>query len=289
VKFLAALVEVGALNPSIIISTAALILGLNQPNPGNHIIRVQRPKRAEERREIVGNPGDFFRVSLVCALMTSALPALLLHFNGERGEYVASGIQRIVSWVQLFCLIRAPIPAYIALDIADLLERYQASEFQRFIETFERLDQISSIAAYMADQKFFVFEDLGPYGVPIVQTTLGQRVEQNRPRIDVLELDEESSETDDEAESEAAFRREMDELKEQLEQERKAQTLNSVGRKIAFPIELLKPNQESQNGAMPKMTTLAPPAEFQVTVPKGSKSETMVFKWPAPSVGGCTC
>jgi hypothetical protein len=96
------------------------------------------------------------------------------------------------------------------------------------------------------------------------------------PSRGLKKRDDDSSDDDEDAdaESEAAFKRELDDVKEQFEQDRKARPLNPSARKIAVPIELLTADPPK---TMPKMTALAPPAEFTVIVPKGNKSETITF------------
>jgi hypothetical protein len=250
VQFLAQLIDAGVLPFAVGFDVCCLILGLGQQNPSLFVIRVER-----KGHHIAIGASDFFKATLVCAL----LDALVLYIS-ENPDIQDYAINLLV-WLQLFCIVRSPIPPVVAFQVGDLVDRFEAQK------VFAREMRFESIEAF----KRFDFSRWDFSGRPYAMQELGDQARPARkivPPPPVSDDEDYDSDNDDE-DREAAFERELAELKEEFDEESRAQ--GQVSSKITLPVELL--GTEPVAKPIATMTRFGPPKDFQVVVAKGRKNE----------------
>jgi hypothetical protein len=261
VRFVAELCAAELMPLKVVFDTCQLILSLGYQSPTMFLIKVEGPRAPR----ITVKPADWFRVELVCCLLDTVCPALV---HGQPVVDIAQ-VQHVLVWLQLFCLIRAPIPSSVAFRVDELLTLYDREKIEGTIrlDTKELMKDFTGKGAQRQEYK-------SPYtAVPAKPPPL-QIVRATKPVKKPTEEEEYDSDPEGD-DSEKHFLRELAEFKEELEQEKQA----TNRKKIATPMfELLK----TDGGQRPslRMTPNGPPPEFQVVIPKGNKSETIAFVLP---------
>lgn len=259
IRFFAELVLTQHLSINLAVSMINLILNLNQPNPSSFLIKI-----SGRSLKINSTQADFFKVKLICSLLTTLIPIIKQIYPNQKDDMFMY-FRFIFQHLQLFCLIRAPIPPTTAFDMSDL---FDACDLEH-VPSALRYDTIEEIRQAIGNRKFspnspFAYSQISSSQPP-------KRVVSN---YENSSSDEESEDEFDEI-GEAKFLKDLNDLKEQFAQEKKAQSATT--RKINIPIDLMRGDPNSTT-SLPKMTCLAPPPEFTIITHRNNKNETITIR-----------
>ncbi|OHT13675.1 MIF4G domain containing protein [Tritrichomonas foetus] len=288
VRFLAELANQNLINYLICIQTALLILSLKMPNPSNYMIQVKG-------RTCPLKMSDFFKARLVCEMIDSLMPTLKKHcqkphdnqqqtpvqspqqqqqqkmnmnHNNNYDSHLVQSFSNILLHLQLFCLIRSPVPPQTAFEISDLLDKLEFFN----IDGTRRYETIQDefLRSTVKQIRFFT---TSPFAINQAPSQVPSRSTSYK-----ASSSEDSSSDEEIDESEALFAKKLNEIKEEFRAQEKAQ--NQKKRDITIPINLMaKVGTEKTNlSDSEKMTPFGPPADFNIVVPKGDRTTTLSFK-----------
>lgn len=286
VRFLSELVNSRVISYDVALSTATQILSLSMPKPSNYLIVVEG--RKSHRIQI--NQSDFFKVKMVCELIDALLPSLKKYCSKknttdrrkqDRFSYTpgkddskdfdikfTQNYSDVLFHLQLFCLIRNPIPTQTAFDISDLFDKLEFNQ----IENTDRYESLTD-EKLRERAKNCKFTSFSLYEISPHQSNLQTVKKIETP---ASSSDESSESVDDSDPDEELFRKELNEVKEEFRQEAKAQNPN-VKRQIPIPVDLLLSSPAKQLDESEKMTPHGPPIDFNIAIPKGDKTVILSF------------
>jgi hypothetical protein len=257
VRFLAELVVAEVLPFQIAIDVCRLILGLGQPNPSSYLIKVEG-SNVKRKLQIEYSHADFFKAEMICAILEVLVPCI------KTGPNLAELAYPIVVWLQLFVLVRAPIPPITCFRIGDLIDNL---EYQKVFQLPIRYDTIEEL------------KQVHPAQWPLLQTSNPYEMDKVPPRTTStkrtttmpMESDDESYDSENDQQCEAAFLAELAEFKQEMEHE----SVPDRNRRVVVPLELL--NTTNPPKPVERQERHGPPREFQFVVEKGKKTETIVI------------
>ncbi|KAH0789735.1 regulator of nonsense transcripts 2 [Histomonas meleagridis] len=268
IRFLAELIIQQVIPLEVAFTTITLILSLNQPDPLTYLISINNKYKC-----VQPNTNDFFKVKLVCELLSSLIGVICKSLKDYNIQMM---VQQVFYHLQIFCLIRTPIPSETAFNVSDVIELYERKyNNNNQLNTSYKVKQIESINETVrselnnANVKFITYS---PYTIKpsMVKTQVSHQVNFNLSDDDSDNESESENEFDEVGEKN--FLRELNEFKEEFQKNKKQP------KDITIPIELLS-NSNVQLGPEDKMTIYGPPANFNVCVPhKGNSSHIISFK-----------
>lgn len=274
IRFLGNLIISQVIPLYIAFQTIQLILSLDQPNPSNSLIKINN-----KFKYIKPQPSDFFKVKLVCALLETLVKYIkkeVISSIRSDNSIIPKLLKQSFLHLQIFCLIRMPIPFTTADDISDLLDLYEKLYNYNlpYSNQIERIESLDFARSEMQKCELNDFITYSPYAFSAPQKTLNIS-------YTFSDSDDEEVEDEDEDENleydpgEKDFLRELNDYKEELNSGvRKTQTKN-----IVIPIELLTKTPVQQIAPSERMTKNGPPKNFTICVHKnGNKQETITFK-----------
>lgn len=290
VRFLSELVNSRVISYDIALKTATQILSLDMPKPKNYLVVVEAKNNSHK---IKINQNDFFKVKMVCELIDALLPSLKKfcskktnndRYKQNKFSYTPDRDEQkncdqnfikmysdILFHLQLFCLIRSPIPTQTAFDVSDLFDKLEANQ----IEGTERYDTLKDekLRTRANEQQFNFNYTIYFINPPKINLVIG-KVKKN-----VSQSDDESSDSTDP--DEELFRKELNEVKQEFREEAKAKNLGGKKQPYIPPDLIINNAPVIKLDENEKMTASGPPIDFNIAIPplgaKGDKTAILSF------------
>lgn len=283
VRFLAELINAKLVPFDVGINTATQILSLNMKNPKDFLIAISGKKRP-----VITKKGDFFKVKMVCELLSALFPTLQkvcvdkynksVYNPNEDSNFKDSKYVKLYSpliiLLQLFVLIREPIPPSTSFDLSDLLDKFQAAHIENTVIYESILDEeLRNIAHQME------FSTHSIYRLPNCESKSGKSITiikepRHKDNQSDSELSDEEEKDEGNFDDDAAFMKSFNELKEDIRLDTAQH--NAKKPKIIIPISLMA-SQPTELAPEEKMTKNGPPSDFNLAISDGGKPLVLSF------------